>query len=83
MSHFPFPVEDIDGNENDAELDAGQIHVDHLDRIDQVNAQAVSRSHASGHQSVRQAITARLDLSKREFPALELKRHLVPAADQR
>ena len=35
-------IEDVDGDEDDAELDAGEIEVDHLDAVGEVDAEAVA-----------------------------------------
>jgi hypothetical protein len=40
---FAFAVEDVDGNENHAQLDAGQVQVDHLEAVGEINAQPVAR----------------------------------------
>ena len=44
MRDFAISIEDVDGHENHAEFHAGEVDVDHLYAIDEVNAEAIARA---------------------------------------
>src|SRR6266850_1333873 len=83
MSGLAITVEDVDGDEDHAELDAGQIDVDQLDAIAEVDAEAVAFGEAAGAERMCDAIAAALDVAKGEFGALPFERDVVAARDER
>ena len=73
-------VQDIDRNEDHAQLEAGEIQIDHLEAVGQVNAEPVAGFQPALREQLRQAIAARVDIAERVGLALEFKRDVVAAA---
>ena len=59
-------IENIDGDEKDAELHAGQKEIDQLDPILQVNAEAIAFAKAALPQRVRHPVAAFFNLAEGE-----------------
>ena len=76
-------VEDIDGDEDDAEFDAGQVEIDHLHAIGEIHAEAVAGFEPAANEEVGESIAARVDFAEGEFGSSEFERHGVAPADQR
>ena len=57
-------IEDVDGNEDHAQLDAGQIQIDHLDAVGQINTEAVAGLQAALCEQLSQAIAAGVDVAE-------------------
>ena len=67
-------IQDVDGHEDHAELHAGEIEVDHLDAVGEIDAQAVARRRSPRcEQQVRQPIAARVDLAERVMWRLRIR----------
>ena len=75
-------IEDVDRHEDHAGFDAGEVEVDQLERVAEVDAEAVACRQASVKQYVGEPVGARVDLAERVLSALPLKGHGVAAADQ-
>ena len=81
VGNLSVAVEDIDGNENDPELDAGEEKIDHLDAIGQVYAKAVAGMEAALGEQLSQAIAATVDVAEGVGGALIFKCGGVAAAE--
>ena len=66
-------VEDVDGDEDDAELDAGEVEIDHLDAVGEVDAEAVAGLEAAAGEQVREPIAARVDFAEGEFAVRRIR----------
>src|ERR1051326_2544898 len=75
-------IEDVDRDEDDAELDAGEEEIDQLDTIREVDAEAIAFRVSARSHRVRDAIAARFDVAERVGRSLPLQRGLVAARDQ-
>src|ERR1035438_5269193 len=79
-------VEDVDGDEDDAELDAGEVEIDHLHAIGEVDAEAVAGGESAVREEVGEAIAARVDFAEGVFGRSEFgpefERHGIAAADE-
>jgi hypothetical protein len=82
MREFAFAVKNIDGNEDHAELDAGEIQIDHFDTIRQVNTQAVAGFQTAMGEELRQTITTAVDVAEGKGNTLEFERGLIAAAGE-
>jgi len=58
MGDFAVAVEDVDGNENNAGLDAGEEEINHLDAIAEIDAEAVAGLKAGAQEEVAQLIAS-------------------------
>jgi len=83
MRNLAIAIEDIDRHENQTQLDRRQVKIDHLDAISQVNTQPISRLQPTRQQQLRQPIAAPLEIAESVSIALEFKRNIVAAANQR
>src|SRR3989442_1502258 len=63
MRHLAIAIQDIDGNENHAQFDAGEIQIDYLDRVREINAQAIAFGEPARSKGASHAIAASVDLS--------------------
>ena len=79
VGQLALAIEDVDGNEDQAQLDAGEIQVDHLEAIGEVNAQAIARFKLAPGQQLSQAIAAGVDIAEGVGGSLEFKRGLAAA----
>ena len=79
---FALAVKDIDRNENDTKLDAGQIQVDHLDAVGHVDTKPVAGFQAAFRKQIGQTIAARVDVAESVRCAFEFKRRCVASADE-
>ena len=75
-------VEDIDGDEDDAQFDAGQVEIDHLHAIGEIDAEAVAGFEPAAGEQVGESIAARVDFAESEFGSREFERHGVAPADE-
>ena len=76
-------IEDVDRHENQTQLDRGQINIDHLDAVGQINAHAISRLEPARQEQVCQAIAARVEIAEGIRSALEFERDSIAPAEQR
>src|SRR5581483_12526939 len=67
-------VEDVDGDEDHAELHAGEEEIDHLDRVRQVDAEPIAFGAATGEERVCDAVAAHFELAEGVRPPLPLER---------
>jgi len=77
VSDLAIAIENVDGNEHDAELHAGEIEIDQLDAIRQIRADAISFAQTARAQRPRHPVAARFDLAKCERPTFEFERRDV------
>ncbi len=82
MCDLAVAIEDVDGDEDDAELDAGEVEVDHLDRVGEVDAKAVAGVEAALGEQLGEAITAGVDVAEGIGGALIFERGGVAAAEE-
>ena len=75
-------IQNVDRDENHAQLHGGQIEVDHLDAVGQVNAKAVAGLEAASGEQLRQAIAARVHVAEGVRDALKFERRFVAPADK-
>src|SRR5580704_15013653 len=80
MRQLALAIEDVDGNEDHAQLEAGEIQVDHLEAIGEVNAQAIARFKLAPGQQLSQAIAAGVDIAESVGGSLEFERGLAAAS---
>ncbi len=73
MRDLALAVKNIDRHENRAELERGEIQVDHLDAIGEIYAQAVSARKPPSRERARQTVAARVDFPERIFDARPFK----------
>ena len=83
MGQFALAVQDVDRNEDHAQLDAGEIHIDHLHAVGKINAKPVAQLQPALSEQQSQAITARVDLAESVGCAFEFESGLVPASGER
>jgi len=83
VSDLAVSVEDVDGNEYEAQLDAGEKYIDHLDRIGQIDGEAVARAQAAAGKELGEPIAARVYVAKGPGVVAEFKCDLVAAALER
>ena len=62
---------------------AGQVEIDHLDAIGQVDAESVAGIQAAVRQQIGQALRTRVKFAEREAAVLEFKRHGIAASYER
>src|SRR6185437_14419832 len=83
VRRLPFAIQNIDRNEDHAQLDRGQIQIDELDAVGQIDAQPIAPAQPPSLQRMRHPIAARIDLAEGVFRALPLQRNIVPPVHQR
>ena len=66
MSELAFAVQHVHRNEDHAKSNAGEIQVDEVDAVRQVNTQAIAASDASRAELVRHTRRARVDFAECE-----------------
>lgn len=76
-------IEDIYRDEDDAELDAGEVEIDHLDRVGEIDAEAVARMEAALGKQLCEAIATDVDVAEGVGDALIFESGDVAAADER
>ena len=64
VRHLAIAIQNVDGDEDHAQLDAGEIEIDKLDAVRQVNAQAIAFGQAACGERARHAIAARVDFTE-------------------
>ena len=69
MRDLAVAIEDIDRHEDHAELHAGEIEIDHLDAVGQIDAQPVAWPEAAPAKRLRQAAAALVDFAEGEGAA--------------
>ena len=79
MGDFAITIQDIDGDEDYAGFDAGQIEVDHFDAISEVDAEAIAFGEAAGEQQIGQAVAAPVKIGEGEHGALEFQSRAISA----
>ena len=67
MGDFTVAVKNVDGYENHAEFEASQIRVNHVDGIDEVDAEAVAGAEAFCLKQACEAVTAGIDFPESVF----------------
>jgi hypothetical protein len=77
MRQFALAIQDVDRDEDDAELDAGQIQIDHFEAIREVNTQPVAGFEPAACEQLGQAIAAGVDVAEGVTCALEFERGVV------
>src|ERR1700737_1390821 len=82
MGDLALSVQNVDGHENHAQLDARQVEVDHLQAVGEVYAKAIAGFESALFEQVGDAGAALVDLAEGQRAALELKRDCVPAFDE-
>src|SRR5207344_2711765 len=82
VGHLAIAVENVDRDEDHAQLDAGQVEIDHLHAVGQVAAEPVAGLQAVSQEQVRQAIAAHVEFAEGERGAREFQRLGVAAAEQ-
>ena len=60
-------IQHVHRHDDDAELEARQEHVDELDAIVEIEAEAIARPQAAPAQDVRQPIAASIEIAEGEF----------------
>jgi len=75
-------IKDVEGNEDNAEFDAGQVEVDHLDTVGEINAKPVAGVEAAPVEQLSEAIAAGVDITEGVGGALILERGRVAAAEE-
>ncbi len=65
-------VENVHGDEDDAEFHTGQVEIDHLYAVGEVDAEAVALYETAPAEIVRGTVAARVDLAEGEGAAFEL-----------
>ena len=83
MIQLALPIEDVYRNENHAEFNAGQVQIDDLDAIGQINAEPIACFEAPARQQLRQAVTAGVDIAEGVRSGLKFESQLIASADQR
>ena len=61
VGHLPVTVEDVDRHEDDAELHAGEVEVDRLDAVREVDAEPVAGGQSARRQYLGHAVAARVE----------------------
>ena len=74
MRDLAVAIEDVDRDEDHAELDAGEIDVDQLDAVAEVDAEPVALGESAGAQRVRDAVAAAFDVAEGELGAFPFER---------
>ena len=69
VRHLSFSVQHIDGYEENAGLHTGEIQIDQLDAIREIDGQSVALAQATLFEQMRQPVAAAVELSKR--PSLQ------------
>ena len=64
VGQFALAIEDVDWNEDHAELDASQIQVNHLDAVGEVDAEAIAGLKPALGQQLGQPIAACVDVAE-------------------
>ncbi len=82
VRYFTVAIENVDRHKDQSQLHAGEIDVDHLDRIDEVDAEAFAGAESFAKQKLREAIAARIDFAEGERAAAEFERRDVAASFQ-
>jgi len=82
VGQLALAVQDIDGNEDDAQLDAGQIQVDHLDAIGEIDAQAITGLEATLREQVGEPIAACVDVAEGIGDAFKLESGMAAPAGE-
>jgi predicted DNA-binding protein (UPF0251 family) len=77
MRELALAVQDVDGDEDYSELDAGQIQVDHFEAIREVDAEAVACFEAAASKQLGKTIAADVDVAESVGGALEFERKLA------
>ncbi len=83
MSDLALLVKNVDRHEDHAQFDAGQIKIDDLDAIGEVDAEAVTRTQAASRQEPRYTVAARIDFPERELLSPKFERDRVAPSLQR
>ena len=83
MGQLALAIENIDRDEDHAQLDAGEIQVDHFEAVGEVDAKAVAGLQPALGEQLSQAIAARVDVAEGVCSALEFERGVVAARRRR
>ena len=76
-------IKNVDRYKDDAGFDAGQVEVDEFERVEEIDAEAVSGREATAQQQVGEAVGALVDFAEGVLAALPLESHGLAAAEQR
>jgi hypothetical protein len=82
VSDLAVLIEDVDRHENQTQLDASQVDIDHLDGVGQVDADAIPRFETAREEQLGRVIAARVEIAKGVSCALEFERDGVAAAGE-
>src|SRR5580700_8167187 len=82
MGQFALAIEDVDRDEDDAELDASQIQVDNFEAISEIDAEAIARLEPALGEQLGQPIAARVDVAKGIGDALKFEGGMIAPADE-
>ena len=80
MRQLALAIQDVDGNENHAQLDAGEIQIDHLQAVREVDAKPVAGFETAMSQKMGQPVTAIVDFAEGVASALKFERDLAAPA---
>ena len=70
---FAVAVQDVDGHEDDAQFHAGQVEIDHLHAVGEIDAEAVAGIQTAVREQVGEAIAARVELAEGEGSGPEIQ----------
>ncbi len=64
MANLTAAVQDVDGHENNAQLYASQIKIDHLDAVDEIHAESITCLEVCRSEPVRHPIAAKIQFTE-------------------
>src|ERR1700733_9327259 len=82
MGQLALAIKDVDGNEDHAQLDAGEIQVEHLQAVSKIDAKAVAGLQPAPGKQQGQAIAARVEIAEGISGAFKFESGLAFAADE-
>ncbi len=83
MSNLAVAIKNVDGDEDQAELYAGQVEVDQLDAVAEIDGKPVALPQAAFPQRIRNPVAAGVDLPEGEGRSLPFQSSRAGAADER
>src|SRR5580704_13991480 len=83
MRDLALAVQDVDGNENGAELQTCQVEIDYLDAVREIDADPVAGLDPAPAKRLRHAVRSHVDIAESVRAAVKLQRGSVAAANQR
>ena len=83
MGDFAVAIEDVDRDENHAQLHAREIEVDHRQTVGELHADAVALREALMDESGGHAVAPAIQFTEGVLPTLPFECHFIAAIDQR